>query len=112
MPDETILLGCLTGVDSRDEATQESTGKVHRDYTRFLDRDARRSVWNVADWVYGDRDTGGSTAPAGFVSGLPVGRSFFGRAWSEPTLLKLAFAFDQATKFRAPPKCLPSVISG
>jgi amidase len=44
------------------------------------------------------------TVPAGFVFGLPVGISFFGRAWSEPTLLKLAFAFEQATKVRKPPR--------
>jgi amidase len=43
------------------------------------------------------------TVPAGFVCGLPVGLSFFGRAWSEPTLLKLAYAFEQATKARKPP---------
>jgi amidase len=43
------------------------------------------------------------TVPAGFVCGLPVGLSFFGRAWSEPTLLKLAYAFEQATKHRRPP---------
>ncbi|MCX6925379.1 MAG: amidase family protein, partial [Verrucomicrobia bacterium] len=79
---------------------------------------------HVTDWVYGDRDTGGSTSPAavagypsvtvpaGFVAGLPVGISFFGRAWSEPTLLKLAFAFEQATKFRAPPRFLPSAVPG
>jgi amidase len=44
------------------------------------------------------------TVPAGFVFGLPVGISFFGRAWSEPTLLKLAYAFEQATKLRKPPR--------
>jgi len=43
------------------------------------------------------------TVPAGFVRGLPVGISFFGPAWSEPTLLKLAYSFEQATKARRPP---------
>jgi amidase len=46
------------------------------------------------------------TVPAGFVFGLPVGLSFFGRAWSEPTLLKLALAFEQATKVRKAPRFL------
>jgi amidase len=43
------------------------------------------------------------TVPAGFFRGLPVGISFFGRAWSEPTLIKLAYAYEQATKHRKPP---------
>src|SRR5207248_1289891 len=43
------------------------------------------------------------TVPAGYFRGLPVGISFFGRAWSEPTLLKLAYAYEQATKRRKPP---------
>ena len=46
------------------------------------------------------------TIPAGFVFGLPIGISFFGRAWSEPKLLKFAFAFEQATRLRKPPKFL------
>ncbi len=70
--------------------------------------------------LYGDRGVGGSsgpaavagypnvTVPSGEVKGLPVGVSFFGRAWSEPTILRLAHAFEQATKFRKPPQYLPT----
>jgi amidase len=76
---------------------------------------------HVTDLAYGDRRIGGSTSPAaiagypsitvpaGFVAGLPVGISFFGRAYSEPVLLKLAFGFEQATKLRQPPRFLPTL---
>ncbi|HEX6808104.1 MAG TPA: amidase [Gemmatimonadaceae bacterium] len=43
------------------------------------------------------------TVPAGYAFGLPVGMSFIGGAWSEPTLIKLAYAYEQATKMRRPP---------
>ena len=46
------------------------------------------------------------TVPAGFVFGLPVGISFFGRAWSESILLKLAYSYEQATHARKVPKFL------
>jgi amidase len=72
----------------------------------------------LIDLVNGDYGPGGSssfpaisgypdiTVPCGYVFGLPVGMSIFGRAWSEPTLLKIAFAYEQATKHRRPPKFL------
>ncbi|HVQ36810.1 MAG TPA: amidase [Pyrinomonadaceae bacterium] len=68
------------------------------------------------DWINGDHFSGGYssasavagyphiTVPAGFVFGLPVGISFFGAAWTEPKLIKFAYAFEQATKARRPPK--------
>ncbi len=72
-------------------------------------------AWLI-DEINGDHDTGGCstpaavagyphiTVPAGFVHGLPVGISFFGTAWSEPALLKIAYGFEQATKARKPPR--------
>jgi len=75
----------------------------------------------VTDLVNGDHAAGGSSnaaavagypninVTAGFIFGLPVGISFFGRAWSEPTLIKLAYSFEQATKARQAPRFLPTI---
>lgn len=46
------------------------------------------------------------TVPMGFVADLPVGISFFGRAWSEPVLLEIAYAYEQGTKHRKAPSFL------
>ena len=75
----------------------------------------------VTDLVNGDHFSGASSTPAavagypninvpaGYSHNLPVGISFFGRAYSEPTLIKIAYAYEQATKHRRAPPFLPTL---
>lgn len=75
----------------------------------------------LTDLVNGDHYTGGYSTPSavagypnvnvpiGFAFGLPVGMSIFGRAWSEPVLLRIAYAYEQATKHRRPPQFIPTL---
>lgn len=77
-------------------------------------------AWTT-DLINGDHFSGASSTPAavagypninvpaGFSHGLPVGISFFGRAYSEPTLIKLAFSFEQLTKHRRAPQFIPTL---
>ena len=76
------------------------------------------------DLINGDHFSGASSTaaavagypnisvPAGYVHGLPVGISFMGRAWSEPKLIGIAYAYEQATKHRRPPKFVPTLTLG
>ena len=76
-------------------------------------------AWKT-DLILGDHFVGGSsslaaisgypaiTVPMGFVDNLPVGVTFFGKAWTEPLLLEIAYSYEQGTKHRKPPKYLVS----
>jgi len=77
-------------------------------------------AWTT-DLINGDHFSGASSTPAavagypninvpaGFSHNLPVGISFFGRAYSEPTLIKLAYAYEQSTKHRRAPQFIPTL---
>jgi amidase len=76
-------------------------------------------AWKT-DLILGDHFVGGSsslaaisgypaiTVPMGFIDNLPVGVTFFGRAWSEQLLLQIAYSYEQGTKHRKAPKYIVS----
>src|SRR6266567_9575092 len=102
---------------SRDQGIDGAMNKFHLD---ALVAPSGAPAW-LTDLANGDHAVGGSSnaaavagypninVPAGFVFGLPVGISFFGRAWSEPVLLKIAYGFEQSVKARKPPKFLAEI---
>lgn len=113
-----------TGLDDPGylEALKTSKSKSREGIDKLMDEhrlDALIAPTNSPSWpidlVNGDHFIGGSsdaaavsgypnvTVPAGYVHGLPVGISFFGQAWSEPVLLKIAYAYEQVTQHRKSP---------
>jgi amidase len=99
---------------SREQGIDRTMDKFHLD---AIVAPTGGPAW-LTDLVNGDHSTGGSSnaaavagypninVPAGFIFGLPVGISFFGRAWSEPTLLKIAYGFEQLVNARKMPRLL------
>src|SRR5215472_1090142 len=99
---------------------QQKGPLTEKEYIAALVAPTGGPAW-ITDLVNGDHAVGGSSnaaavagypninVPAGFVFGLPVGISFFGRAWSEPVLLKIAYGFEQMVKARKPPQLLPRI---
>ncbi len=102
---------------SRQEGIDAVMDKYHLD---ALVMPSSAPAWCI-DLVNGDHHLGGSSqpaalagypaisVPAGFAFELPIGITFMGRAFSEPTLLKLAYAYEQGTKARHKPTFLPTM---
>lgn len=129
---QEILVAAEKKGDLKTPDYQEAVAKTVSQSRRGIERLMRENeldaivaptggpAWTT-DVINGDKFGGGSsspaaragypniTVPAGFVAGLPVGLSFFGEAYSEPSLLKVAYAFEQATQQRRPPQFKPQL---
>ena len=105
---------------SRDKGIDATMGKDNLD---AIIAPTGGPAW-YTDWVNGDHFGGSSsspaarsgypniTVPAGFIHGLPVGISMFSRPYTEPQLIKYAYAFEQATNHRRAPEFLAHVDYG
>ena len=114
-----------SGLDSKEYRDALSSLKImsqNQGIDRVMDENLLDAIiaptgspaWTT-DWINGDNYHISSSSPAawagypnisvpmGNIHGLPVGLSFFGRAWSEPTLIEICYGFEQATKARITP---------
>lgn len=129
---ETLIksqkMGSLTSKEYKDALAKSLTSrKIIDDLLRRHKLDAICGTTNglacCIDLINGDYDTGFSfsspaamagyphiTVPMGFIHELPIGFSFFATAYSEPELIKMAYAFEQATKVRTAPKFIQNVL--
>ncbi|MBU6417464.1 MAG: amidase [Xanthomonadaceae bacterium] len=138
-PEEMPWFGQETFVESEakgpltDKAYRDALAKLQRlagpegidaamsaDHLDALLAPAQGPAWRI-DLVNGDPDSPSAygpaavagypsiTVPAGFVHGLPIGMLFFGRKWSEPTLIGIAYAYEQATRARRDPGFLTAL---
>jgi amidase len=109
----------LRGAASRLARTAVETPTLEHNLDAIFSLTAN-PAW-LTDYVLGDHSVFGTsrpgavsgwptvTVPFGYVCGLPVGVSFLGPRWSEPRLLALAYAFEQATRARRHPGLAPTI---